>query len=75
MVLAGALLRKKIVVHESDTHPGLVNKIASRFAKKIFTGFSGALPHSETIGQIISDKIIVTKYNPPQKHTQVLVVG
>jgi UDP-N-acetylglucosamine:LPS N-acetylglucosamine transferase len=35
--LAAALLHKKIIVHESDTHPGLVNKIASRFAKKVFT--------------------------------------
>jgi len=39
VVLAAALLRRKVVVHESDTRPGLVNKIAARFAKKTFTGF------------------------------------
>ncbi|HBB03835.1 TPA: hypothetical protein DCZ39_02955 [Patescibacteria group bacterium] len=39
VVLAATLLRKRIIVHESDTRPGLVNKIASRFAKKVFTGF------------------------------------
>ncbi|MEI6774995.1 MAG: glycosyltransferase [bacterium] len=39
VVLAAALLRRKIILHESDTHPGLVNRIASRFAKKSFTGF------------------------------------
>lgn len=59
LVLAAALLRKKIVVHESDTHAGLVNRIASRLAKKTFTGFDGALPRSETIGQILSDDIVI----------------
>lgn len=75
LVFAAAILRKKIVVHESDTHPGLVNKIASRFAKKVFTGFNGALPKSEMIGQIISDQIIVDAPSISTKNTQVLVVG
>lgn len=75
VVFAAAILRKKIVVHESDTHPGLVNKIASRFAKKVFTGFNGALPKSETIGQILSDQIIVDTPAISTKTTQVLVVG
>ena len=57
VVLAWALLRKKIIVHESDTHPGLVNRVASRFAKKIFTWFDNVLPKSQTIWQIISDEI------------------
>ncbi len=39
VVLAGAILRKKIYVHESDTVPGLTNKIAAKFAKKVFWGF------------------------------------
>ncbi|MCF7834788.1 glycosyltransferase [Candidatus Gracilibacteria bacterium] len=61
LVLAGALLRKKIIVHESDTHPGLVNKIASNFARKSFTGFDGIFSDSETVGQILSDEIIVSQ--------------
>jgi len=59
VVLAAALLRRKIVVHESDTHPGLVNKIAARFAKKVFTGFEWALSDGETVGQILSDDIVI----------------
>lgn len=75
VVLAGALLRKKIIVHESDTRPGLVNKIASRFAYKVFTGFDWALNDSETIGQLLSDDIIVDLVPKNTKKTLVLVVG
>lgn len=74
VVFAATLLRKKIIVHESDTRPGLVNKIASRFAKKIFTWFEWALSGGETIGQILSDDI-VTETNPEfTSKTLVLVV-
>lgn len=59
VVLAAALLQRKIIVHESDTHSGLVNKIASRFADKVFTGFDDVLPKSKTVGQIMSDEILV----------------
>jgi len=74
VVLAAALLRRKIVVHESDTHSGLVNRIASHFANKIFTGFDGALPKSETIGQILSDDIIIETHPEFTSKTLVLVV-
>lgn len=75
VVLAAALLQRKIVVHESDTHPWLVNKIAARFAQKVFTGFDDVLPNSKTVGQILSDEIIVKDY-PLSKdtRTKVLVV-
>ena len=59
VVFAAALLHKKIVVHESDTHAGLVNRLASRFATKVFTGFDNVLPKSKTVGQILSDEILV----------------
>ena len=75
VVLAAALLRKKIIVHESDTHSGLVNKIASHFAKKTFTWFEWALPDGETVGQILSDDIIIEKYPEITSKTQILVVG
>lgn len=75
VVLAAALLRKKIVVHESDTHPWLVNRIASRFAKKTFTWFEWALPGGQTIGQILSDDIIIEKHPENVSKTQILVVG
>lgn len=74
LVLAAALLHKKIIVHESDTHPGLVNKIASRFSKNIFTWFEWALPEGQTIGQILSDDIIRETYPEFTSKTLVLVV-
>ena len=72
VVLAAALLRKKIIVHESDTHPGLVNRIASRFAKKTFTGFDWSLPTGETVWQIVSDDIIIEI--PPEFTTKTLIL-
>ncbi len=58
VVIAGKVLRKKIVVHESDVHSWLVNKIASKFATTVFTGFDWVLPNSVTVGQILSDDIV-----------------
>ena len=36
--LAAWALRVPIVIHDSDAHPGLANRIISRFAKRITTG-------------------------------------
>lgn len=73
--MAAALLRRKIIVHESDTRSGLVNRIANRFATKTFTGFDGALPKSETIGQILSDDIVTDQHPEFTSKTLILVVG
>ncbi len=61
VVLAWFILRKKIIVHESDTHPWLVNRIAAKFARKTFTGFDAVFTTSETVWQILSDEIIVSE--------------
>lgn len=61
VVLAWKILRKKILVHESDVRSWLVNKIAARYADKVFTGFDNVLPRSTTIWQILSDDIISTE--------------
>lgn len=37
--LAAGLLRIKIVIHDSDTVPGLTNRVLARFAYRIATGF------------------------------------
>lgn len=74
VVLAATLLRKKIIVHESDTRPWLVNRIASRFAQKTFTGFEWALEDGQTIGQILSDDIVIETYPEFTSKTQILVV-
>jgi len=57
VVFAAKLLRKKIIVHESDVHPGMVNRIASRYTSATFTGFDNVLPNAITVGQILSDDI------------------
>lgn len=58
VVFAAHVLRLNLIVHESDVHPWLVNRIASRYASKVFTGFDNVLPPSITVGQILSDDII-----------------
>ena len=40
--LAGKICGKKVFLHESDTIPGLVNKIVGKFADKIFLWFKQA---------------------------------
>ncbi len=59
VVIAWWILRKKIIIHESDTHSGLVNKIAAKFAHKIFTWFDNVLTNSDTIWQILSEEIVI----------------
>lgn len=39
VVIASWMLKIPVFLHESDVVPGLANRIASRFAKKIFTSF------------------------------------
>ena len=58
VVIAWKILKKKIVVHESDVHSWLVNRIASKFATTVFTWFDWVLPNSITVGQILSDDIV-----------------
>lgn len=58
VVIAWKILKKKIIVHESDVHSWLVNRIASKFATTVFTGFDWVLPNSVTVWQILSDDIV-----------------
>jgi UDP-N-acetylglucosamine--N-acetylmuramyl-(pentapeptide) pyrophosphoryl-undecaprenol N-acetylglucosamine transferase len=39
LVLASKPFGVKIVIHDSDTRPGVASKITARYAEKIFTGF------------------------------------
>jgi len=39
VILAGFILRKKIILHEQNLLPGIANKIMSRFADRIFISF------------------------------------
>ena len=77
VVFAAKLLGKKIIVHESDVHPGLVNRIASRFAKVSFTGFPKVLSKAQVVGQILSEDLLPAENSPlswDKKQTQVLVM-
>jgi len=39
VVIAGAILRKKIVIHESDVWPGLANRLSAKFASQIAVAY------------------------------------
>ncbi|MGG4491106.1 undecaprenyldiphospho-muramoylpentapeptide beta-N-acetylglucosaminyltransferase [Metabacillus idriensis] len=45
VIIAAKSLKIPVLIHESDMTPGLANKIAQRFATKIFTSFEETLNH------------------------------
>jgi UDP-N-acetylglucosamine--N-acetylmuramyl-(pentapeptide) pyrophosphoryl-undecaprenol N-acetylglucosamine transferase len=76
VVLMGWLLRKKIYLHESDTKPGIANRICSKFATKIFTGFSWVFPGKEiVVGQILDDDLLegVVDWKEKSEKTNILI--
>ncbi len=63
VILAGWFLRIPIVIHESDSIPGITNKISSFFAKEIFLAFQEAAVYFQakkvkTLGQPINYHLI-----------------
>jgi len=59
VIFAGWLLRIPIFIHDSDSIPGLTNKISSFFAKRIFLAFESAKKYFKekktiVVGQPIS---------------------
>ncbi|WP_020008298.1 undecaprenyldiphospho-muramoylpentapeptide beta-N-acetylglucosaminyltransferase [Salinicoccus albus] len=62
VVLAARSLNIPVFIHESDISPGLANKIAGRFATKIFVTFEKTLDHlpsakAEYIGPVFRDDL------------------
>lgn len=55
---AAASLRIPIIVHESDSHAGLVNKLVAKVAKYKFEWFAWSLPGATHIWQILSPKLL-----------------
>lgn len=56
--LAAWWLHIPLSLHESDTVPGLANRISAKFARKIFLGFAEArkffdIPKTQVVGQIL----------------------
>ena len=88
VVFAGWLLRIPIFIHDSDSIPGLTNKMSGFFAKKIFLAFESAKKYFKekktiVVGQpidinLIQEKIIPEDYQrfslDPQKKI-ILVLG
>ena len=75
VTIAGWLLGKRIVVHESDTVPGLSTRRCSRLATQVFCGFEGVLG-GIYVGQILSDDLCIV--SPPlvnRDHTYLLITG
>lgn len=82
VALAGFLLRKPMIAHESDSIPGLANRIAHIFVKKVCTGFrlKGSKyfytgnPIREKVTQGIPQKAYTfTDFNPSKK--VILIIG
>jgi len=79
--LAGKICFRKVYLHESDTIPGLVNKLVSKFADKVFLWFKYAKKYIknkniEVVWQILSNKFYKENFSPnnTQKHTNLLVI-
>lgn len=82
VILAAWLLRRPVVLHEQNSVPGIANRLAARFAKRIFITF----PESEAFfpegkctlsGNPVRDEILQAAKRPPQadKPTTLLVAG
>ncbi|HLR53895.1 MAG TPA: undecaprenyldiphospho-muramoylpentapeptide beta-N-acetylglucosaminyltransferase [Pseudogracilibacillus sp.] len=72
VVIAARLKRVPTIIHESDLTPGLANKIASKFAKKIVTTFPETvnyLPNQKTehAGAVIRQELY--EGDPERGHT------
>ena len=58
VVIAWWIMRKKIIVHESDTIMWLTNKIAAKFSSKNFSWIESWKKTWENVWQIISEDLI-----------------
>jgi UDP-N-acetylglucosamine--N-acetylmuramyl-(pentapeptide) pyrophosphoryl-undecaprenol N-acetylglucosamine transferase len=54
VVIAGKLTNTPVFIHESDITPGLANKIAGKFATKVFVTFE------ETVNELPKEKAVYT---------------
>lgn len=79
VVLAARILGCRIFIHESDTVMGLANRIASRFANRVFTAFSPRLfqgNHRYRQVGVPIRKILLTstKLKIPQKSQPIILI-
>lgn len=62
VTIAAKMLNIKTIIHESDVTPGLANKLALKFANKLYTTFEETLKYvpkekSDYVGSIIRDDL------------------
>ena len=48
--LAAWMLRMPLLVHEQNCVPGVTNRLLAHGAQRVLTGFSGAMPHAQWVG-------------------------
>ncbi|AJZ50486.1 undecaprenyldiphospho-muramoylpentapeptide beta-N-acetylglucosaminyltransferase [Xanthomonas citri] len=55
--LAARLLGAPLLVHEQNRAPGMTNKVLSRFARRVLTGFPGSFVGEEAVGNPVRAEI------------------
>ncbi len=85
VILAAKILGVPSAIHEQNFLPGLANKIASRFANKVYTSFKGSSRYFsgkevECLGnpvrrQILDDARYQSKEVDPYRQFRILILG
>ena len=57
--IAARFMQLPLLVHEQNRAPGMTNKVLSRFARRVLTGFPGSFVkrHEETVGNPVREEI------------------
>lgn len=82
MVIATAILRRRLLIHESDSVMGMTNRLSVRFAKKVFVGFPlSCYPNAnnkfQAVGLPIRKTMLQTAESskPAKTRPLVLIIG
>jgi UDP-N-acetylglucosamine:LPS N-acetylglucosamine transferase len=67
--------RIPVVLHESDTHPGLTNRIVARRAHTRCVGFTGVFADELHVGQLLSEQLLEYEHIAASEQTQILIMG
>jgi len=78
--LVSVILRRPLVLHESNSIPGSANRALAKIARKTLTGFPNTMPDAEWVGNPIRqdfDRLAspVERYSVRQGPLSILVVG
>lgn len=77
--IAAWLAHKPLLVHEQNRLPGLTNRVLSRLAKRVLSGFAGALPRAIWVGNPVRAEIAAlpapAARNLGRREFHVLVLG